>query len=210
MQLRRRDEFLLLVIDFHAVAVGIAEAVGAAAAEIAVAPADAEARVFERLGATLQRLRAGRAPGDAADAGIAGGGELQRRGGVVAIAAQVDRLLGLVHRLHAEQVAEIPQALVGHRREQLHAAQMRDVVDRLGLRGHDGLLPLPRLPARIPYWAELRRDVGRRFDLAQSVSALEFLRQRVGIAGKQADIGADRDEQVAPARCSGGLPPHCR
>ena len=68
MQVGGRDEFLLLVIDFHDVAVGIAEAERAAAAEIAVGPAEAKTGVRDRLGAAFQRLRARRAPGDAADA----------------------------------------------------------------------------------------------------------------------------------------------
>ena len=143
VQILRRDKFLLLVVDFHAVAVGIVEAVGTAAAEIAVAPADAEAGLFKRLGAALQRLRASGAPGNAADARIARGGELERGGCVIAVAAQVDQLLGLVHRLHAEQIPEIPEALVGHRREQFHAAQMCDVVKRLGRCRHVRLL-IPR------------------------------------------------------------------
>jgi len=89
-------------------AVGIVETEGAAATEITIAPADPEAGRRDRLGAALQRLRARRPPRNAADTGIGRSGQLQRRGGVVAIAAQIDRVAGFVHRLHAEQVAEIP------------------------------------------------------------------------------------------------------
>ena len=62
VQARRRDEFLLLIIDLHDVAVGITEPVRAPASEIAIAPAQAQAGIFNRLGAALQRLGAGGAP----------------------------------------------------------------------------------------------------------------------------------------------------
>ena len=66
-------------------------------------------------------------------------GQLEGRGGVVAIAAQIGRLLGLVRDLHAEQVAEEPQALLELRREQFDGAQMRDVVNGFRLRRHGRL-----------------------------------------------------------------------
>jgi hypothetical protein len=141
MQRRWCDEFLLLVVDLHDVAVGIVKAVRAAAAEIAVAPADAEAGLVDCFGAAFERLRARRAPGDTADTVGWRFGKLESRGRVVAVAAHIDRRAAGMHDLHAEQIAEVPEAPVGRGGEELDTAEMRDVVDRFSLRRH-ARLPL--------------------------------------------------------------------
>src|SRR5690606_12418388 len=65
-------------IEFEDMAVRIAEPVGAAMAEIAVAPADAAAHRLYRLHAALKRLGRRRPVADMADAGRMVAGKLQR------------------------------------------------------------------------------------------------------------------------------------
>jgi len=130
------------------VAVGIAEAVARAAAEVAVDPADPLARRFDRLDAPLERRRADRAPRDATHPRPGGGGQLERARRMVAVPAQVDGLPVDVHDLHAEHVLEVPQAPVELGGEQLDAAEMRDVLDPFGGRGH-GKSPRARPPGRV-------------------------------------------------------------
>ena len=136
-QVLRRLVFLLLVIELHDMAVGIVETIGPAMAEIAVGPADAQSRFLDRFGAALQCLGAGGAPGDAADAVALLGAQLDRARRIVAIAAQIDRMLALVDDFHAQEVAEIPERLLGLRGQDLDMAQMGDVLDRLLSVVHD-------------------------------------------------------------------------
>src|SRR5574342_965306 len=119
----------LFEVDFHQMAVGIPEAVGTSAAEIAFPPTEAEAGPFDRGGATCKRRWAHCTPGYAADTRCFPFGELQGACRVVAIPAEVHRLPGAMHDLHAEHVAEIPEAPVGLRSEQLDASQMCDVLN---------------------------------------------------------------------------------
>src|SRR3974377_2107823 len=116
MELGWSDEFLLLIIDLHRMPVGVVEAIRSPATEIAIRPADTKARGLEYSRPSLERLRRGRAPRHAPHARILGGLELQGGGRIVAIAAQVNRTAALVHRLHTQEVTEIPKALVGFRR----------------------------------------------------------------------------------------------
>ena len=67
VQMRRRDIFLLLVIEFENVPVRIVAAIGTAAAEVAVGPADAQSRLLQGDRASLERFRRGNALRDAAD-----------------------------------------------------------------------------------------------------------------------------------------------
>ena len=140
-QLGRRLVAIFLVINLHRVAVGIAEAERAAAAEIAVAPAEAEARGLDRGDAPLERGRARRAPGDAADAATLSRADFERRGGIIAVAAEIVRVAFPVHDLHAEEIAEIPKRALGLRREQLDRAQLGHVLNSLACRfGHRAIL----------------------------------------------------------------------
>ena len=97
-----------LVIDLDHMTVGIAEAEGTSAAEIAVGPVDAEPQRAERRGAPLQRLRTGGAPGDAARGTAARTGprpRLDRRGRSTRTGR---RALGPWHRRGSG--ASLPQA----------------------------------------------------------------------------------------------------
>src|SRR3974377_2495556 len=96
--------------------VGVVEAIRSPATEIAIRPADTKARGLECSRPSFERLRAGRAPRHATHARILRGRALQGGGRIAAIAAQVNRTAALVHRLHTEDVTEIPKALVGFRR----------------------------------------------------------------------------------------------
>jgi hypothetical protein len=138
-----RAVFRLLVIDLHQVAVRVVETVGRSAADVAFLPADPQARGRDRLDAPLQRLGRRGTPGDASDAGVLRFGELERREGVIAVGAQVDRHAAVVNDLHAENIAKVPEGPGRIRREQLDAAQMRDVLDVAFVLGHD-VLPVVR------------------------------------------------------------------
>ena len=72
-----------------------------------------------------------RAIRDVADAGLRRGGQLQRRKLVVAEAAQVDRVAALAGHLHAEDLAEVREALVGLRCQQLDVREVREVANGL-------------------------------------------------------------------------------
>ena len=131
-QLRRRRVSLGLVEELDAVPVRIAEAVGRAVAEVAVEPVPVDPAGLERRDPARERLRAVGAVGEVADARLRGGGQLERRALVVAEPAQVDRVSVLARDLHAEELAEVVEALVRLRRQQLDVREMREVADGLG------------------------------------------------------------------------------
>ena len=80
-----------LVVELEEVPVRIAELVGGAVAEIAVAPADAAAERFDRRDAACERLRTSAAIADVPHAGVVGRGQLQRVELVVVEAAEIRR-----------------------------------------------------------------------------------------------------------------------
>ena len=86
----RRLVPLGLVVKLDHVAVRILAHEGLAVAEIAVGPADVEARALQRRGAPLQRLRRARAIGDMAHARRLRRRQLERIALVVVPAAQID------------------------------------------------------------------------------------------------------------------------
>ena len=100
-------------------------------AEVAVEPRALDARRLERRDPALERLGAVRAVREVPDAGLRRRGQLQRRPLVVAEAAQVDRVAALAGDLHAEDLPEVDEALVGLRRQQLDVREVREVADRL-------------------------------------------------------------------------------
>src|SRR5947209_1780452 len=77
-KLRRSLVPARVVVELELVAVGVAGAKGASVAEVAIHPAEARSHVLQHLHAAFQRLRAGRAESDMADAGRTMRGELQR------------------------------------------------------------------------------------------------------------------------------------
>src|SRR5262245_37679688 len=107
------------------------------AAEIAFAPPLAEPRRLQRAHAAIERGRAERAPGDRSRARGLAGRELERAAREVAVAAQVNRVALRIHDLHAEHVAEIPEAAVRFGRVDLDAAEGCDVANRLRGCGHE-------------------------------------------------------------------------
>ena len=131
-QLRRSRVVLGLVEELDAVAVGVEEAVGAAMAEVAVDPVAGDASGIERCDPAGERLRAVRAIREVTDARLRRRGELERGALVVAEAAQVDRVALLAGDLHAEDLAEVEEALVRLRREQLDVREVSEVADRFG------------------------------------------------------------------------------
>src|SRR4029079_4477097 len=80
----------------------------------------------------VERLGAHRAIGDVPDAGVGRLGQLDRRALVVAEAPEVDRVAALRAHLHAEELAEVAEALVGLRRQELDMREVREVADGLG------------------------------------------------------------------------------
>ena len=115
----------------------------------ALRPALASARRLDRRDAPLERRVARRAPRDRPDARALGGGQLERRALVVAPRAEVDGVAHALDLLHAEDVDEEVDGSRQVRRQELDAAEVRDVVD--GLR-HDASTcgPRRRLEARDP------------------------------------------------------------
>ncbi len=131
-----------LVEKLHPVIVRRARDEGLALAEIALGPADAEARGLDRLDAPLERLRAPGAEREMPHARLLRRRELQRVVQVIVVGAQINRVALARGLLHADHLDEEPQALVGLRRQHFDMRQMRDVVDRFAL--HVWLLgPLP-------------------------------------------------------------------
>ena len=98
-------------------AVGIEEAVGGAVTEVPVVPAALDPSRIERLDASGQRLAAEGSIREVPDSGLPRRGQLERRALVVAEAAQVDGVALLARDLHAEDLAEVLEALVRPRRE---------------------------------------------------------------------------------------------
>src|SRR3954453_20586534 len=72
-----------------------------------------------------------RAVGEVPDARLRRGGQLERRALVVTEAAQVERVSALARDLHAEELAEVEEALLRLGCEQLDVREMRDVANRL-------------------------------------------------------------------------------
>jgi hypothetical protein len=70
MKLQRSNILLLFVADIHQMAVGVMKTIGAAATEIALAPADAKPLGLYGARATLERDGAHGAPGDTTHAGL--------------------------------------------------------------------------------------------------------------------------------------------
>ncbi len=132
LDLRRRRVALRLVEELDPVTVGVEEAVRGAVAEVAVEPLPGDAAGLQRRDPPLQRLGAVGAVGEVPDARLRRRRELERRALVVAEAAQVDRVAALARDLHAEDLAEVEEALLRLRREQLDVREMRQVADRLG------------------------------------------------------------------------------
>ena len=100
-------------------------------AEVAVEPGAGDSAGLEGRDPPLERLGGVRAVGQVPDARLRRGRQLERRALVVAEAAQVDRVAALARDLHAEDLAEVVEALVGLRREQLDVGEVREVADRL-------------------------------------------------------------------------------
>ena len=65
------------------------------------------------------------------DPRLLGRGQLERRPLVVAEASQVHRVASLTGDLHAEDLPEVVEALVGLRRQQLDVREVREVTDGL-------------------------------------------------------------------------------
>ncbi len=131
-QLGRRLVALRFVEELEPMAVRIEKAVRGAVPDVAVGPLAVDSRRFERGDAARERLGAVRAVGDVPHSRLRSGGQLQRRTLVVAEAAQVDRVAALAGNLHAEDLSEVRQALVGPRRQQLDMREVREVADGLG------------------------------------------------------------------------------
>src|SRR4029077_7647240 len=130
-QVRRRRVALRLVEQLEAVAVGVREPVRPAVTGVAVEPGALDSGSLQRRDTALERLRRVRAVGEMPHARLRRGGQLERRALVVAEAAQVERVSALARDLHAEKLAEVEEALLRLRREQLEVREMRDVADRL-------------------------------------------------------------------------------
>jgi hypothetical protein len=131
---RRRRVPFGVVIELDQVAVRIPAREGLAVAEIAVVPADVEARARERRGPPLQRLRAAGAERAMPEPRCPRWGELEGIALVVVPAAQIDAVALLAALGHAHDVDEEPAAVLEFRRQDLDMAEMGDVEN--GLRLH--------------------------------------------------------------------------
>ena len=201
-KLGRRLVALGLVEELDAVAVGIEEAVG-------------RGRGRGRRRATRPRRPPPRArrPGARAPRGCACG----RRGGrrppardavsfsddalVVAEAAQVDRVAALAGDLHAEDLAEVVEALVGLRRQQLDVREVREVADGLASR---------EVPVRVGVRGGSARRLGERHDRERRVDRERARDERAVADVEPLDVPATarpRRRPTAPGRCPSGTSP---
>src|SRR5690606_15551264 len=99
-------------VDFEDMAERVLEAEGGPMAEIAGDPAmHLVSRGFDRLDAPLQRLRAGGAVGDVADAGGVPPGELERAVLVIVPGPEIGRGFVLARKLQAVDAREEVEAL---------------------------------------------------------------------------------------------------
>ncbi len=122
-----------LVVDLEGVAVGVAEAVGGAVAEFAVAPAEAEAGGFEGGDPAVERLFAAGAEGGVAHAGGVRRGELEGVALVIVPAAEVDGVALAAALGHSHDIDEEAEQLLGLGCEQFEVAEMGHVHDRFVL-----------------------------------------------------------------------------
>ena len=123
----RRPVPLGLVVDLHRVAVAGEECIGGPVAQVALGPALAVAGLVDHAGTMLQRLGAGGAVGEVAEACGLGFGELQRVVLVVVPGAQVDRLALPAALGEAEDLGEEAQALLGLGGQQLDMGKVRQI-----------------------------------------------------------------------------------
>jgi hypothetical protein len=126
-QARRRLVALAVVVELEDVAVGIAEAKRAAAAEIAVGPALAAAGRLHGADPALERLGAPGPQSEDAHPRRRRLGQLERPALVVAPTAQVRRRAVLRLDLHAHDVDEEAQAPLAGGREQLDRPDVRQL-----------------------------------------------------------------------------------
>jgi hypothetical protein len=99
--------------------------------EVAGEPLARDAGRLEGGDPARQRLGAVRAVREVPDTRLPRRRELQRRALVLAEAAQVNRVAVVTRDVHAEELAEVVEALLGSRRQELDVREVREVADGL-------------------------------------------------------------------------------
>src|SRR5215472_1522441 len=180
LQVAFRPEPLGLVVELEFVAVGIAEEVCRADADIAVPPADAEPGRVYRGHPTLQCILTRSAqPGPANPRGRRTG-QFQAVVLVVVPSAQVDRVAAGPVLGGSGNLGKKPQALFGLRGEQLRVGQMGYVVQqrhRRSFQARTGPGPGKTIPSnslRAVLTTPARRTVGGSVALSTSTSMLRW------------------------------------
>jgi hypothetical protein len=131
LQLGGRLVALRLPEHLQAMAVRVVEAVRRAVTDVAVEPRPVDAGLLQRVYPPSERLGAVCPVREVPEAGLGRGRQLERGPLVVAESAQIDGVAALGRHLHAEELAEVGEALVRLRRQQLDVREVREVANRL-------------------------------------------------------------------------------